>query len=173
MASMRPRPDAAENLMGIAQHGQRRVASMRPRPDAAENSGELTAGISPSSGFNEAAARCRGKRGRRRPVVAGEGSFNEAAARCRGKPRPASRRPACCPGFNEAAARCRGKPGRRRPVPGAAGASMRPRPDAAENARHPGAAVPRPAHASMRPRPDAAENGQGAGSDGFVGFELQ
>ena len=59
--------------------------------------------------------------------------------------------------FNEAAARCRGKraraPHRRR----AAGASMRPRPDAAENEAV--RRADRPAvSASMRPRPDAAEN---------------
>ena len=39
-ASMRPRPDAAENLR--CEHRERRasvVASMRPRPDAAENAG--------------------------------------------------------------------------------------------------------------------------------------
>ena len=61
--------------------------------------------------------------------------------------------------FNEAAARCRGKQGRR---PGGRDgendASMRPRPDAAENRRLPRAGLAqRPA--SMRPRPDAAENG--------------
>ena len=60
--------------------------------------------------------------------------FNEAAARCRGKPGagPADGGGVRC--FNEAAARCRGK---RAPVPLDAdaeqGASMRPRPDAAEN----------------------------------------
>ena len=62
-------------------------------------------------------------------------------------------------GFNEAAARCRGKP-----IPMPKGfcyqsASMRPRPDAAENVQRAlrtlalGRLV-----ASMRPRPDAAEN---------------
>ena len=85
------------------------------------------------SGFNEAAARCRGKRlpgGDGRPH--GPDRFNEAAARCRGKlgaghttrspsrasmrPRPdaaenqSRRREPAAPGsFNEAAARCRGK----------------------------------------------------------------
>ena len=62
------------------------------------------------------------------------------------------------PGFNEAAARCRGKLGIGEiPAGAAGGASMRPRPDAAENAAERAAgraAVP----ASMRPRPDAAEN---------------
>ena len=62
------------------------------------------------SGFNEAAARCRGKlpRGIRSPPYPRR--FNEAAARCRGK-RVRSRAPggwsSRC--FNEAAARCRGK----------------------------------------------------------------
>ena len=37
-------------------------ASMRPRPDAAENSRRLSPGAGAASGFNEAAARCRGKR---------------------------------------------------------------------------------------------------------------
>ena len=36
-ASMRPRPDAAENAAGEGAHVKARVASMRPRPDAAEN----------------------------------------------------------------------------------------------------------------------------------------
>ena len=37
-ASMRPRPDAAENFRGAAGEAlHRAVASMRPRPDAAEN----------------------------------------------------------------------------------------------------------------------------------------
>ena len=42
------------------------------------------------------------------------------------------------PGFNEAAARCRGKLGRQPPLDVAlVDASMRPRPDAAENAQRP------------------------------------
>ena len=36
-ASMRPRPDAAENAVGRAFHSGNYRASMRPRPDAAEN----------------------------------------------------------------------------------------------------------------------------------------
>ena len=60
-------------------------------------------------------------------------------------------------GFNEAAARCRGK----HPGGGlherAGVASMRPRPDAAENLRRREGKAGGP-HASMRPRPDAAEN---------------
>ena len=113
-----------------------RKASMRPRPDAAEN--------------------------RRRGPISSPVSlprFNEAAARCRGKP---SRRSAGPTGwwsrFNEAAARCRGKPfGWRATAEAAAAASMRPRPDAAENPEGRGARD-QPVQASMRPRPDAAEN---------------
>ena len=43
--------------------------------------------------------------------ITGHGGFNEAAARCRGKPPACERRErGGGPGFNEAAARCRGKP---------------------------------------------------------------
>ena len=86
-ASMRPRPDAAENARALA--GRVRVpwrfneaaarcrgkrprswgflpgqgeASMRPRPDAAENTKTVESAAARSNGFNEAAARCRGKR---------------------------------------------------------------------------------------------------------------
>ena len=60
--------------------------------------------------------------------------------------------------FNEAAARCRGKRrARRRHAAGRRLASMRPRPDAAENVFLAVAAA-RNRLASMRPRPDAAEN---------------
>ena len=38
-ASMRPRPDAAENVRLATAHGRGPTASMRPRPDAAENIG--------------------------------------------------------------------------------------------------------------------------------------
>ena len=38
VASMRPRPDAAENNREREQAEAEGVASMRPRPDAAENS---------------------------------------------------------------------------------------------------------------------------------------
>ena len=62
-------------------------------------------------GFNEAAARCRGKpQDTHRTTLAAEPGFNEAAARCRGKPRRVTRPPAGGRRFNEAAARCRGKP---------------------------------------------------------------
>ena len=112
-----------------------RAASMRPRPDAAENGCAAPSTSALMARFNEAAARCRGKRWRPASPRPSHGRrFNEAAARCRGKRRP----------------RLAGRPDR-------AGASMRPRPDAAENPRH---RVPdrRDVDASMRPRPDAAEN---------------
>ena len=85
------------------------------------------------TGFNEAAARCRGKLLRRRSMTSGAVCFNEAAARCRGKLRPSRTPGSTPPCFNEAAARCRGKlPLLVRPD-GTLRASMRPRPDAAEN----------------------------------------
>ena len=134
-ASMRPRPDAAENNLdsiGLTYLG---VASMRPRPDAAENVGRAPDGISARIRFNEAAARCRGKRRGRCACWSRWHRFNEAAARCRGKRALA--------GNTEANALV---------------ASMRPRPDAAENLGQ-GAAETPESPASMRPRPDAAENG--------------
>ena len=39
LASMRPRPDAAENVGASAEATLTDLASMRPRPDAAENAG--------------------------------------------------------------------------------------------------------------------------------------
>ena len=69
-----------------------------------------------------------GRKGRR------NGCFNEAAARCRGKPRNAQAGRHDHVRFNEAAARCRGKRARRAKRAVAVDpASMRPRPDAAEN----------------------------------------
>ena len=206
---MRPRPDAAENIVERLNWPPDGWASMRPRPDAAENKRRRR--VRPgqwSACFNEAAARCRGKPAPFGTMVPDCCGFNEAAARCRGKPAAATRTPprpprrfneaaARCrgkpgliifflprqPGFNEAAARCRGKldqGGSRELVPVAA--SMRPRPDAAENSTPaaPGASSPTRFNeaaarcrgkqgeprrrlacrrrASMRPRPDAAEN---------------
>ena len=61
-ASMRPRPDAAENSVRVTTALTPTAASMRPRPDAAENfRGCVFVGVD-VEGFNEAAARCRGKR---------------------------------------------------------------------------------------------------------------
>ena len=60
-ASMRPRPDAAENY-GLPENERAGVAaSMRPRPDAAENICAGRCGQPFTTRFNEAAARCRGK----------------------------------------------------------------------------------------------------------------
>ena len=138
-------------------------ASMRPRPDAAENRIVWVSPTWKAECFNEAAARCRGKRGQRsRRAPRSRSRFNEAAARCRGKLvtlRTGLRRRA---GFNEAAARCRGKPQAPRDPPPGRGASMRPRPDAAENAAGRRDPLQPARQASMRPRPDAAENTAGA-----------
>ena len=89
--------------------------------------------------FNEAAARCRGKRSRWTTSCPGWSScFNEAAARCRGKRGGSPRGPAGRQRFNEAAARCRGKQKTRvRRLLQEVAASMRPRPDAAENNKVP------------------------------------
>ena len=158
-ASMRPRPDAAENAQLPVLALDRPAASMRPRPDAAENSGCSSRPDSPPPCFNEAAARCRGKPfgpcacRRRRRPC-----FNEAAARCRGKRSTTFRRPTTTPGFNEAAARCRGKPR----AAGRAGCARRRFNEAAARCRGKLALGESrdhpPAPASMRPRPDAAEN---------------
>ena len=65
-------------------------------------------------------------------------------------------------GFNEAAARCRGKLAYLRFRPAVVVlASMRPRPDAAENEVHTVTVEATDGAASMRPRPDAAENAPG------------
>ena len=86
-ASMRPRPDAAENAKSARSVAAYPLASMRPRPDAAENPGGQTAtGSASPPGFNEAAARCRGKLRGCGCWPSGWWRFNEAAARCRGKP---------------------------------------------------------------------------------------
>ena len=61
-ASMRPRPDAAENpAAAVWRRALAAGASMRPRPDAAENHGPPSLTASRAACFNEAAARCRGK----------------------------------------------------------------------------------------------------------------
>ena len=183
---MRPRPDAAENpTFYRARPAGAGRASMRPRPDAAENQTWKASTRTNQTGFNEAAARCRGKPRRRagRPAPDRQASMRprpdaaenrresrgerEGVAGASMRPRPdaaenRSRRSRPCsarrPRFNEAAARCRGKP----PIPPSvpvrrAHASMRPRPDAAENppGRRRGGRL---GLASMRPRPDAAEN---------------
>ena len=54
-----------------------------PRKTSADGAGWQVLG---QPGFNEAAARCRGKPSRRSPAPPSLACFNEAAARCRGKP---------------------------------------------------------------------------------------
>ena len=137
-ASMRPRPDAAENGVHVVHADGDRHASMRPRPDAAENTDQLD-----RAGVVAPVASMRPRPDAAENPGAGVGLMDK------------QRR------FNEAAARCRGKP--RRPARPARGglpvASMRPRPDAAENECDAGGFHDLPPCASMRPRPDAAENG--------------
>ena len=108
---------------------------MRPRPDAAENADREHERGSGGGRFNEAAARCRGKRRsllqtlpaaraasmRPRPDAAendtaplddlqeGLQASMRPRARCRGKRRSCSAVTTRWRGFNEAAARCRGK----------------------------------------------------------------
>ena len=113
-ASMRPRPDAAENCLLSLLSRPARPASMRPRPDAAENGARSPAPRPTSRGFNEAAARCRGKQRDPEPPA-------EAGVRASMRPRP------------DAAENDRGEGG----LGVTALASMRPRPDAAENITHP------------------------------------
>ena len=67
---------------------------------------------------------------------AGRSRFNEAAARCRGKPTSTASRSRMTLSFNEAAARCRGKRCVEAMLICWIAASMRPRPDAAENIQH-------------------------------------
>ena len=109
---------------------------MRPRPDAAENVRRPASEPRPRQSFNEAAARCRGKHG----ISDRYGCYSDRR-------------------FNEAAARCRGKRGEGARNDGAnLEASMRPRPDAAENFDPLDLPAAQRQPASMRPRPDAAEN---------------
>ena len=88
---------------------ERVVASMRPRPDAAENRFDYGARAILDAGFNEAAARCRGKRPTRAALLASAWASMrprpDAAENAGGSGRKAT--PSRC--FNEAAARCRGK----------------------------------------------------------------
>ena len=87
LASMRPRPDAAEKAKWRTPVDLGNLASMRPRPDAAEKPGGEPPEDVMAARFNEAAARCRGKgtTGMLRIPLLWWYRFNEAAARCRGK----------------------------------------------------------------------------------------
>ena len=94
---------------------------MRPRPDAAENAPDVVAAwLTVRAGFNEAAARCRGKPPRRRPTAR-----RRLCASMR--PRP------------DAAENRRWRWSICASVPRLA--SMRPRPDAAENTLRLGAVL--------------------------------
>ena len=124
-------PRKTVKVLGVSAHPV--TASMRPRPDAAENLPKPTVKGTEAPGFNEAAARCRGKR----PVRLRSGSQADQASM---RPRPDAAENVLAQDMDE-----RGQQ-----------ASMRPRPDAAENklARRVSVAGQ---DASMRPRPDAAE----------------
>ena len=156
--SMRPRLDAAENRRRAASHAPDTETSMRPRLDAAENLIPSFTNICTCSNFNEAAARCRGKREARR--------HRRRYTRTSMRPRLDAAEnashsayfSAAAFDFNEAAARCRGKRDALELVAEAGpDTSMRPRLDAAEN-ESTGAGLAHIATTSMRPRLDAAEN---------------
>ena len=85
-ASMRPQRNAGENAPDNSVQCKRRRASMRPQRNAGENSALLsTAGVRYPC-FNEAPAKCRGKRLCTPSGGTGRSaSFNEAPAKCRGK----------------------------------------------------------------------------------------
>ena len=132
-ASMRPRPDAAENPGDPGNVKGDAGASMRPRPDAAENGGGVGVGAGRTGGFNEAAARCRGKHA--------QGPVYVTTYTASMRPRPDAAENVTVHVWTIQKS----------------DASMRPRPDAAEN--QPGQRMLwRGRGASMRPRPDAAEN---------------
>ena len=85
-ASMRPPRNAGENQrIDRNEIEETADASMRPPRNAGENSGRATPRCICLARFNEAPAKCRGKR----PQGRGSGSkrigFNEAPAKCRGK----------------------------------------------------------------------------------------
>ena len=97
-----------------------------------------------ASSFNEAAAFCGGKLGRRPKHTTAESGFNEAAAFCGGKfvVAPADTARQRC--FNEAAAFCGGKFDIDKLVLKSELASMRPPRSAAENRRGRGPSRRRP-----------------------------
>ena len=86
LASMRPQRNAGENLPPPPRYAQVPIASMRPQRNAGENA-PLRIGPSPKiGGFNEAPAKCRGKRKMSALQPSATQRFNEAPAKCRGKP---------------------------------------------------------------------------------------
>ena len=112
-----------------------------------------------SNGFNEAPAKCRGKR-----TVPCERSrrnlrFNEAPAKCRGKRIRGRGTQLRLWGFNEAPAKCRGKrAGTWRYVTASGQASMRPQRNAGEKLDQNPVKGHRVDFASMRPQRNAGEN---------------
>ena len=113
--------------------------------------------------FNEAPAKCRGKRRGRRDGGPDRTGFNEAPAKCRGKRGAPSSSPPRRRRFNEAPAKCRGKQVVLRLVGRDRGASMRPQRNAGENGRRPGVSGEQ-RRASMRPQRNAGENRGGGGA---------
>ena len=109
-ASMRPQRNAGENSELEKLPAMLSIdASMRPQRNAGENILGGALRRSPTTGFNEAPAKCRGK-----PAFRSRSSrclvcFNEAPAKCRGKPARDGRPATGNNCFNEAPAKCRGK----------------------------------------------------------------
>ena len=84
-ASMRPQRNAGENPFALGGQCLHAAASMRPQRNAGENDVVPEKAGNGRPGFNEAPAKCRGKRtGDRRSALCWPG-FNEAPAKCRGK----------------------------------------------------------------------------------------
>ena len=84
-ASMRPQRNAGENVDHVGLDVEFVVASMRPQRNAGENPAVPAPCPAPRSRFNEAPAKCRGKRVRFRAAPETANGFNEAPAKCRGK----------------------------------------------------------------------------------------
>ena len=84
-ASMRPRPDATENLPRTRATTGRRPASMRPRPDATENACMADSQTAPATASMRPRPDATENAVAGRPAGSFPGGFNEAAARCHGK----------------------------------------------------------------------------------------
>ena len=156
----RPSAPVADRAMG--------EASMRPQRNAGENAGIRKSRLVMRMRFNEAPAKCRGKRSsRKRRNFAGR-CFNEAPAKCRGKPVGVYGLLSRIFRFNEAPAKCRGKRTDCPPDRGNRRASMRPQRNAGENPDAVRVAVPRFDVASMRPQRNAGENDRKSSSTSSV-----
>ncbi len=157
-ASMRPQRNAGENRRNSRSERAAARASMRPQRNAGENDRRRDHHGRPGACFNEAPAKCRGKRTPCIMPMRCASRFNEAPAKCRGKrmerirqvlPEEASMRPQRNAGENE---------DRRRGVRPPRAASMRPQRNAGENPVVQVAGRPTDQHASMRPQRNAGEN---------------